>query len=117
MDGINSRLPLLTWPSAKGQENSPENQESRNPTRVTALLTDGGYVEDGSDHRHQQNGAQVVEEQSIGHKVACVQDDRGQHVEEEGVRGQWGDGHIGAKIEHHPNDHAHDNQQARLRKY
>jgi len=87
-----------------------------NPSRVTAL-TDGSYVEDGSDHRHQQDGAQVVEEQSVGHKVARVQDNRWKHVEEEGIGSQRGDGDIGAEIEHHANDHAHDNQQARFRKY
>lgn len=69
------------------------------PSRISwTELTNGGNIEDGSDHRHEQDGAQVVEEQSIGHKVTGVQDNRRQHIEEECVRGQGGYGDIGAEI-------------------
>lgn len=82
-----------------------------------ASLTDCGHIEDGADDGHQQDGAQVVEEHAIRHKVARIQNYRRQHIEEEGVRCEWGDGNVRAKVEHNAYDHAHDNQQTGFRKY
>lgn len=49
---------------------------------------DGGDIEYRTDHGHQQDGANVVEEHAVRHEVARVEDDRRQHVEEERVRCQ-----------------------------
>ena len=50
--------------------------------------TDGHHVEDGAYDGHEEDSAEVVEEEPVRHEVACVQDDGRQHVQEERVRRQ-----------------------------
>jgi len=56
----------------------------------------------------------MIEEESVGHEISGIQDDRGQHVEEEGVRGQGGDVQLVGQEQEHADGHAHHDQQARL---
>ena len=51
-------------------------------------LTDGEHVEDGADHGHQEDGAQLVEEKPVGHEVAGLPDNGWQEEEEEDVGGE-----------------------------
>lgn len=64
---------------------------------------DGQRVEDGADHGEQQDRAQVVEEEPVGHEVAGVQDDGRQHVQEEDVGRQRADVHL-ARVEEDRSD-------------
>ena len=57
-------------------------------TNPIITFTDGHHVEDGPDNGHEEDGAEVVEEEPVRHEVARVQDDRRQHVQEERVRRQ-----------------------------
>lgn len=41
----------------------------------------------------------MVEEEAVGHKVAGVEDDGGQHVEKECVWGERGDVYAGGDVE------------------
>ena len=68
----------VVLPKESGLSNSPEG----NP--------DSEHVEDGADDGHGEDGAQVVEEEPVGHEVARVQDDRRQHEEEEDIGGEGG---------------------------
>ena len=81
---------------------------------IILLLTDGQHVEDGSYHGHEEDCAQVVEEQPVGHEVARVQDDRGQHEEEEGVRGEGGGHLVRRDDQQEPDYYADHDQQAGL---
>jgi len=77
-------------------------------------LTNGGDVEDGANDGEEQDGAEVVEEQPVGHEVAGVQDDRRQHVQEEGVRRQRRHVHARRVEQQDANHHPHHDQQTRL---
>lgn len=56
----------------------------------------------------------MVEEEAVGHKVAGVEDDGGQHVEKECVWGERGDVYTGGDIEKQADHHPHRDQQAGL---
>lgn len=76
--------------------------------------TDGHGVEDGADDSEHQDGDQVVKKWPVGHEVACVQHNRGQHVQEEHVGGERS--HIcETRVEQEQaNDDANDDEQATL---
>ena len=78
------------------------------------LATDGDGVPDGADDGEEEDGAQVVEEEPVGHEVAGVQDDGRQHVEEERLGRQRRDAHRVGVVEQQADDDAHHDQQARL---
>lgn len=81
---------------------------------MVVKLTDSGDVEYRSDHRHQQDRANIVEEHPVGHKVPGIEDDRRQHIEEERVRRERGHVQVGGVPQQHPDDDTHHNQQAGL---
>lgn len=71
-------------------------------------------IENRAHHRHQQNGAQIVEEHAIGHKVASIQNNGWQHVQEECIRRQWRDINACAEQQNNTDYYTNHNQQTRL---
>ena len=64
-------------------------EQARHPDKVEEA-SDGEHVEDSSDHCHQQYGAQLVKEQSVGHEVSRLSYDGRQQEQEEDVWSQGG---------------------------
>lgn len=82
---------------------------------VASLPTYRHCIKYSSKDGEQEYRPEVVEEQPIGHKVAGVQDDRRQHVEEERVRRERRHVDAARLEQQHADDHADDDQQAGLR--
>ena len=72
--------------------------------------TDGAGVPDGSNDGKEENGAQVIKKQPVGHEISSVQDDGRQHVQEEDVGGQGGRRVIGGQEEQEADQDTDDDQ-------
>ena len=55
---------------------------------VQVNRTDGAGVPDGSNDGKEENGAQVIKKQPVGHEISSVQDDGRKHVKEEDLRSE-----------------------------
>ena len=64
--------------------------EEPGQTHSVEEAADGEHVEDSPHHRHQEDGAQLVKEQSVWHEVPRLTDYRRQQENEEYV---WGESH------------------------
>ena len=77
-------------------------------------LTDGEGVPNGPHDGKHEDGTQVVEEESVGHEVASIEDDWGQHVDEEDVGREGRDGGRVGVEEEEANHHPQHDEHARL---
>ena len=57
------------------------------------LLANSDHVKDGPHHGHQEDGAELVKKQPVGHEVTSLTNDGGEEEEEEDVRSEGG-GHL-----------------------
>ena len=78
-------------------------------------LTDGEHVEDGADDGHEKDCAKLVKEEPVGHKVACIEDDRREHEEEENIGGEGRGRVLRGEEEQEADDDPDDDEEARLR--
>ena len=90
-------------------------EQPRHPDQVEEA-SDGEHVEDGAHHGHEQYGAELVKEQSVGHEVPGLSNDGRQQEQEEDVRGQGGGSLVlrGHEEEEYPDDNAADDEDTGL---
>ena len=68
------------------------------------MLTNRHCVEDGAGNCHEEDGAEMVKEESVGHEVSGIKDDRGKHEKEEDVRCQRGGRFLTGQEQQETND-------------
>lgn len=57
-------------------------------TTAAAALTNGHAVPDGTHDGKDENGTQVIKEETVGHEIASIQDNGRKHVQEEDIGGE-----------------------------
>lgn len=92
--GVDGREQRGEHKAVKEVELEGEGLDSTRLGKAPEGETDEEGVQEGSQDRQEEDGADVVKEGTVGHEVAGVQDDGGQQEEEEGVGVQDGVGQV-----------------------